>query len=244
MRRTGRARIGTSGFVYDHWRGVFYPPDVPRSRWLEYYATRFDTVELNVTFYRLPGPQTFDSWRRRAPKGFCYAVKLSRYITHILRLRDCADALSTFVARAERLGPLLGPILVQLPPRWGRDLDRLDEFLGCCPKRQRWAVEFRDPSWLCEGAYRLLRARGVALCIHDLIEEHPREVTADFVYLRFHGAGEKYGGSYSAVTLRATARWVAERLSDGLDAFVYFNNDAHGYAAANAADLARRVAGR
>jgi uncharacterized protein YecE (DUF72 family) len=241
--RKPEARIGTSGFAYNHWRGVFYPPDVPQSRWLEHYVRHFDTVELNNTFYRLPGEKTFDSWRRRAPEGFCYTLKLSGYITHRKRLRDAGEPLGVFLSRADRLGELLGPILVQLPPHWHANAERLGYFLDLCPPRYRWAVEFRDPSWLCEAVYDVLRGHGAALCVHDLIADHPAEVTADWVYLRFHGAGQP-DGCYPPRALRQAAGRIRRHLDAGLDVAAYFNNDIHGHAVANAAALRACVQGR
>ncbi len=238
-RKHGTFRAGTSGWQYDHWSGVFYPPDLPKDRWLEHYARHFDTVEVNNTFYRLPQAGTFDSWRERAPEGFCYALKFSRYGTHLKHLKDPAGSIGLFLERAERLGSLLGPILVQLRPNWKVNLERLNGFLNEAPRRRRWAVEFRDPSWLCQGAYEVLRAHNAALCIHDLIADHPRVVTADWVYLRFHGGGD--GGNYSRQALIAAARQARRHLEEGLDVYAYFNNDVGGYAAANAADLRRYV---
>ena len=201
--RKPQLRIGTSGYQYDEWRGLFYPADLPKRRWLAHYAAHFDTVEINNCFYRLPQPAVFDSWRQQAPRGFCYALKFSRYATHMKRLRDPQEPLGRFLEGARRLGPFLGPILVQLPPRWKVNPERLQAFLQAAPRDCRWAVELRDPSWLCEEVYRLLAARGAALCIHDLIPDHPRRITADWVYLRFHGIA--YGGSYSASALRQEA---------------------------------------
>jgi uncharacterized protein YecE (DUF72 family) len=236
-RRRGKLRIGTSGYQYDDWRGLFYPEDLPKSAWFAYYAQRFDAVELNATFYRLPEAATFERWREAAPKGFCYALKFSRYGTHLKRLKEPADTIGLFIERARLLGPSLGPILVQLPPRWHVDPDRLDAFLEAAPKRYRWAVELRDPSWLCEDVYALLRKHGAALCVHDLIERHPRVRTADWVYLRFHG--DEYTGSYSPQALSAAARRIRVHLADGHDVYAFFNNDIGGHAVRNAADLRR-----
>ncbi len=231
----GELRIGTSGYQYEHWRGVFYPRGLPKTRWFEHYARHFDTVEVNNTFYGLPAPATFDRWRAAAPAGFLYALKYSRYGTHIKRLKDPEAHLSVFLERAERLGPLLGPILVQLPPAWGPAVERLAAFLETAPARQRWAVEFRDARWLCEEVYSVLREHNAALCIHDLIDEHPWVVTADWLYLRFHGVG--YAGRYPLHVLRSRAVRVMEHLRAGRDVFAYFNNDIEGYAVANAREL-------
>lgn len=236
----GTPRIGTSGYHYGHWKGVFYPNDLPKDEWFSYYARQFDTVEINNTFYRLPHGKTFAAWRRQAPPGFCYALKFSRYGSHIVRLKKPRDTMRRFLRRADRLGELLGPILVQLPPRWKPDPDRLAAFLKAAPKNHRWAVEFRDPRWLCDEVFTILKEHGSALCIHDMIKNHPPVVTAGWVYLRFHG--ERYSGSYSRQFLTTQATKIRQYLTQGLDVFAYFNNDAEGHAVRNAADLRRYVA--
>jgi len=240
-RPPGKLRIGTSGYQYDHWRGGFYPQARPKSAWFAYYAEHFDALEINATFYRLPEAATFERWRNAAPEGFCYALKYSRYATHMKRLGDPGLAIGRFIARARLLGPHLGPILVQLPPRWHVNVDRLRVFLETAPKAYRWAVEFRDPSWLCDESYALLREHGAALCIHDLIERHPRVCTAQWIYLRFHGHG--HAGSYSPQALSAAARRIRVDLEDGHDVYAFFNNDVGGHAVHNAADLRRYVEG-
>ncbi len=235
----GSLRIGTSGYHYDHWKGIFYPEDLPKDEWFSHYARQFDTVEINNTFYRLPETTTFEAWRRQAPKGFCYALKFSRYGSHIVRLKKPRDTIRRFLRRADRLGEFLGPILVQLPPNWKADPHRLAAFVKAAPKDQRWAVEFRDPRWLCDEVFAILKEHGWALCIHDMINNHPRVVTARWVYLRFHG--DRYSGCYSHQFLAARAAEIREYLADELDVFAYFNNDALGYAVQNAADLRQYV---
>lgn len=236
-KRQARVRIGTSGYQYDHWRGVLYDRQLPRREWFTRYAERFDTVEINNTFYRLPAPAVFESWRQQAPDQFLYALKFSRYGSHLKRLREPEDTIGAFVERAERLGPHLGPILVQLPPRWCANPDRLDAFLAATPRRLRWAVEFRDARWLQDNVFEILRVHRAALCLHDLVENHPVEVTAKWVYLRFHG--ERYGRSYSHQFLTARAAQIADWLERGLDVYAYFNNDLDGHAVRNALDLRR-----
>lgn len=233
----GQLRVGTSGYQYAHWRGVFYPGDLPKADWFTYYAEHFDTAEINNTFYRLPAAETFAGWRRQTPPGFCYALKFSRYGSHLKHLKEPHDSIAKFLGRAARLKEYLGPILMQLPPRWDVNPDRLATFLTAAPRGCRWAVEFRDPRWLCDAVFRVLRDHNAALCIHDLIADHPRQLTADWVYLRFHGGSE--GGNYPPQALRSQARRIRPYLMRGLDVFVYFNNDAHGYAVRNAADLKR-----
>jgi uncharacterized protein YecE (DUF72 family) len=233
-------RIGTSGYQYDHWKGLFYPEEMPRSEWFGHYAARFDTVEINNTFYSLPGPETFDRWRAQAPAGFLYVLKFSRYGSHLKKLLSAEDSIGRFLERANRLGKFLGPILLQLPPRWHVNTTRLAAFLDAAPRGHRWAVEFRDESWLCEPVYSVLRKHGAALCIHDLIRNHPRTRTADWVYLRYHG-DRNHAGRYSAQFLSEEARKIGIDLAKGLDVFAYFNNDVHGHALENAAALKRQV---
>jgi len=233
--------VGTSGYQYDHWRGLFYPADLPKSGWFAFYARHFDTVEINNTFYRLPGPHVFDAWRAAAPPGLIYALKFSRYGTHRKRLKDPRQPIRLFVGRARRLGSCLGPVLAQLPPHWRANPERLRDFLAALPHPPRWTVEFRDPSWLCEPIFELLAKYKVALCVHDMLANHPRPVTADFTYLRFHG--RRYGGTYPPQTLSAYARRIRRLLADGVDVYAYFNNDVEGHAVRNALDLRRYVEG-
>ena len=246
----GRAYVGCSGWSYAHWRGTVYDASVRPKDWFQDYARRFCTVEVNNTFYRLPGPGTFDAWRAQAPDGFLYALKLNQYGTHRRRLREPQAWLGNFVERAVRLGPALGPNLVQLPPRWGRDLERLAAFLDVAtskdisPAPLRWAVEFRDPSWLHEDTYRLLRQYKVALCVHDLLADHPWLVTSDWAYCRFHGPDalqRKYSGEYGAKRLAKPAHIFSEWLGEGRDIYGYFNNDEGGAAVRDAAWLRDRL---
>jgi uncharacterized protein YecE (DUF72 family) len=237
----GQFRVGTSGYQYDHWRGLFYPQDLSKPRWFAYYAQHFDTVEINNTFYGLPSDHTFDSWRAQAPEGFCYALKFSRYGSHVKRLKEPRPTIKNFMQRARRLKDHLGPILVQLPPNWRLDSDRLAIFLRATSATVRWAFEFRDPRWLCDDVFTLLQRHNAALCIHDMIEDHPRQITASWVYLRFHG--DHYSGSYTTQALQAQARWIKQQLVAGRDVFAFFNNDAQGYAVQNAIDLRHYVSG-
>ncbi len=231
-------RVGTSGWVYPHWRGVFYPHDLPQREWFAYYARYFDTVEINNTFYRLPSEETFDMWRTQAPAGFVYAVKANRYITHIRRLRDCAEPLERFLARVRRLGTALGPILYQLPPRWKPNLDRLSSFLALLPTGLIHVMEFRDPRWFIPEVFDLLQKHGVGFCIYHMPEqETPLAVTADTVYIRFHGTGVLYGGSYPDENLLLWTRRIRAWIQQGYHVYVYFNNDAYGHAVRNALTL-------
>src|SRR3954454_4519590 len=198
---TGVARVGCSGWMYKDWRGIVYPEKLPQRRWFEHYATLFDTVEINNTFYRLPPPTTTEAWAAQAPPGFVYAVKLGQFGSHRMKLRDAASWLPNHLDRVDRLGPSMGPTLVQLPPRWRRNVERLDEFLTVAPKGVRWSVELREPSWVHDDVFEVLRRHGAALCIHDLLPDHPVEMTTDWTYIRFHGPdalNTPYHGSYGA----------------------------------------------
>jgi uncharacterized protein YecE (DUF72 family) len=239
--KQGKLRVGTSGFHYNHWKKLFYPETLAKSKWFPFYAEHFDTVEINNTFYHLPSAHAFDSWKNQAPPGFLYALKFNRYGSHWMRLKNAQQTIGNFLTVANRLEKFLGPILVQLPPHWNVNAQRLDEFLTVAPRSLRWAVEFRNPSWLCDEVYAVLERHGAALCIHDIIPEHPRVLTADWTYLRYHG--ERYSGSYSPEQLTAEAKWMKAQLKGGTDVFAYFNNDAQGYAVTNAADLRGYISG-
>lgn len=241
------ARVGCSGWEYKHWKGNFYPETLPRQRWFRHYASVFDTVELNNSFYRLPQKQTMRSWRLQAPMRFIYAVKASRYLTHMRKLKAPSDPLALLFDRARDLGPHLGPVLYQLPPRWKPDLVRLQEFLQAIPKDVRQTIEFRDAAWYTDQVFDLLTRHGVALCIHDMTGcATPRMVVGPFVYARFHGASarSRYSGSYSQAQLDNWADWLDVQMSRGYDVYAYFNNDVGGHAPRNALTLRNALDGR
>jgi uncharacterized protein YecE (DUF72 family) len=228
-------RIGTSGWEYPHWAGSFYPRDIPRDRHLEFYAEHFDTVELNNSFYRLPEAETFAGWARRVPDGFSFAVKASRYLTHVRRLREPGDPLHRLWTRVRRLEGHLGPMLYQLPPRWLPNHQRLAEFLGAIPPRELQAIEVRDRRWYGRRLRALLEEAGVALCLHDMAGSAPPPArVGPFVYVRFHGVGEKYGGSYSPQRLTAWAARMTAWAQQGWPVWAYFNNDIGGHAVRDA----------
>jgi uncharacterized protein YecE (DUF72 family) len=239
----GKIHIGTSGWHYKHWRGLFYPDKLPASEMFAFYAKHFDTVEVNNSFYHLPLASTFDSWRENSPGNFLFAVKGSRFITHMKKLKDPATSSQKFFTGVERLEHKLGPVLFQLPPRWKLNIERLTLFLEALPKEHKYVFEFRDESWLVGGVYDVLRKYHAAFCIHDLAgRQTPLEITADFTYIRFHGPGSaKYRGSY---TIQALEGW-AERIRlwrRKLSAvYVYFNNDIGGHAIENAQTLNRML---
>lgn len=231
--------IGTSGWHYKHWVGSFYPPKTPASRMFELYAQHFDTVELNNSFYKLPPVETFREWRAAAPRNFLFAVKASRFITHNLKLKNPQNALDNILSRADELGKKLGPVLFQLPPRWKRNVDRLDEFLSVLPRYHRYVFEFREPSWHHEDVFTVLRKHRAAYCIYELAGFRTgMTITADFTYVRLHGPGRgKYEGSYSGAQLQRWAQQVNEWSKTLKAVYVYFDNDQAGFAPANALRL-------
>ena len=230
--------VGTSGWSYPHWAGPFYPQDLPDDEWLGYYARRFASVEINNSFYQLPARETLATWRDTVPPGFEFAVKASRYVTHMKKLKDPAVTMPGFLERVATLGRHLGPILFQLPPRWHCNADRLHDFLAALPHDHRYAFEFRDPSWFDPAILGLLEGFGAAFCVYDLGgDRSPAHVTAGFAYVRLHGPGAAYQGSYSEQALRDWARTFSDWLDAGHDVYCYFDNDEAGHAAANAARL-------
>jgi uncharacterized protein YecE (DUF72 family) len=232
-------RVGTSGFIYDDWRGRFYPSSA-RGAELEWYAAQFDTVELNVTFYRMPPSSTFRSWASRVPAGFLFAVKASRYLTHVKRLVDPRDAVEFLLERASELGPHLGPILIQLPPDMPADLDRLSETLACFPTSIKVAVEPRHPSWFTDELRDLLRDRGAALCIADRRGPvTPIWSTTNWFYLRFHAGRASPRPCYGARALQTWAETLAAQMATTATSYAYFNNDHHGCALRDAGVFAR-----
>lgn len=231
------ARIGCSGWQYRHWRGAFYPDTLPVSGWFEHYAGQFDTVEVNYTFYRLPEIATFQEWRRRAPAGFLFSVKASRYLTHMKKLKDPDEPLDRFFSRARGLGRTFGPVLYQLPPNWPLDMRRLDDFLSALPARRSHVLEFRHPSWYAPDVFERLNRAGVSLCLHDMQGSASGQLrVGPIVYLRLHGTA-RYTGSYSDEQLERWAGWLTRQVAEGMPAYVYFNNDIGGHAPRDAMRL-------
>lgn len=237
-------RIGTSGWHYKHWIGRYYPAGTKQGEMLPHYLRDFDTVELNNTFYQLPKEESFDTWRDSTPHDFVFAVKGSRFITHMIKLKDAERGLSNFLPLAERLHGKLGPILWQLPPKWNVNLERLESFLKALPRKHRYAFELRNPTWMTDAVYELFRKYNAAFCIYELAGyQSPLQITADWSYVRLHGPTPfKYQGSYSDAQL---AEW-AERIrnwSRELDAiYVYFDNDDSAHAVHDALTLKKLVA--
>ena len=234
--------VGTSGWQYRDWRNAFYPPDVPQSAWLTQYATRFATVEVNNTFYRLPDATTFHRWRAATPEGFTFAVKASRYITHLKRLRDPADPVDLLLERAGTLKDRLGPFLFQLPPTMHADAGRLSDTLQAIGGRARAAFEFRHPSWLTDPVLELLNEAGAALVLVDRAGRRSEPlVTGGWSYVRFH-QGTRMRPGYRRDRLRSWAD-VIMSLPAG-DVFVYFNNDPGGAAPRDAGRMMALLAER
>ncbi|MFW6172299.1 MAG: DUF72 domain-containing protein [Elusimicrobiota bacterium] len=229
--------IGTSGFQYGHWKDNFYPSDVPKRKWFEYYRNYFDTVELNTTFYHLPKQKTVESWSDRAGKNFVFALKASRYITHVKRLKDPKDPLKNFFDAVEPVKGKTGPVLFQLPGRAKKNFKRLENFLDALDGYNVSKVfELRNPTWWDEEVYDLLNKHNVCLCWYSMPDNNPPEVlTADFLYIRMHGAESLYQSSYSDKELEKLAKKIYK--VNVSKVFVYFNNDNKGYAVKNALKL-------
>ena len=238
-------RIGCSGWSYKHWKaGVFYPQGLKAKDEFGYYAGRFDTAEINGSFYRLPTASTVEGWRERSPAGFLFAWKASRFITHMKRLLDPAPSLELMFSRTDILEGKLGPILFQLPPQMGRNDDRLAAFLDALPPGRRYAFEFRHPSWYDQAVFDALAAHDVALCISD--HHHapaPWRLTASWAYVRGHGPGGYYVGRYPDRTLRSWAERITAWRAEGRDVVCYFDNDPAG-AAPKDADRLLELIGR
>jgi uncharacterized protein YecE (DUF72 family) len=237
-------RIGTSGWYYDHWKERFYPAGLPKSKWFEYYAQHFDTVEINNTFYHLPKEQTLRRWRELAPEGFLYAVKANRYITHIRKLHAAAEPLERFFERVNLLKNTLGPILYQLPPSLHKNLDLLAGFIKLLPKNKTAVFEFRHESWYTDETFDLLEKTGVGFCIHDMPgNESPRLVSGQVIYIRFHGTTGRYAGDYPESQLQDWADWLKAQTQKVRAIYVYFTNDSQAHAVKNAKQL-RRLLGK
>jgi uncharacterized protein YecE (DUF72 family) len=240
--RKGKIHIGTSGWHYKHWKGTFYPEDAKEKDQFKEYLKSFSTVELNNSFYKLPPPETFETWRKSTPARFIFAVKANRFLTHNKKLIVDKNSIKRFFHSVDRLEKKLGPILFQLPPKWRINAERLETFIEALPEGYRYTFEFREHSWYDQEVYRILRDNNCAFCIYEL-EYHmsPMEITADFIYIRLHGPGNKYQGSYSDKTLKDWATHCKEWQKKGLDVYIYFDNDQEGYAAFNAVRLAELV---
>jgi uncharacterized protein YecE (DUF72 family) len=239
----GAIHVGCSGWNYRHWRGPFYPDKMAVKRWFDHYASVFGTVELNTSFYRLPKPDTFTKWRDQAPEGFRYAVKAPRFITHMKKLKECAEPVEEFLTRARNLGGTIGPILYQLPPRWAFNRERLEEFMALLPPDLIHVFEFREKSWITEEVLALLDARGIAFCVHDMPgSATPRWASGPIAYIRFHGGEGKYWGRYSDEGLLSWSDWIVEQSRLGREVWCFFNNDMFAHAIDDALTLRSMLA--
>jgi uncharacterized protein YecE (DUF72 family) len=245
--KAARAYIGTSGWNYKHWRNLIYPERTPQKRWLDFIVEHFDTVEVNTSFYRIPKKETVAAWSESTPERFRFALKLWRGITHYRKLRNSETFTGNFLEVIQHLPPKRrAPLLIQLPPNQGKDIDRLIEYVRTLRELsdKKWliAVEFRNSNWLADDTYQTLNKENVALCIHDMVGKGDTDRTnnADFVYVRRHGTHEgRYAGSYSPEQLRADANRIRQWSAEGRKVFVYYNNDIGGHAFWNARDLRR-----
>ena len=235
--------VGCSGWVYRHWKGGFYPADLPQKRWFEHYSQEFDTVEINASFYRLPLASTFTGWRDKAPPGFRYAVKANRFLTHLKKLVDCEEQADEFIALARGLGETVGPILYQLPPNLKKNVDRLAAFVGRLAPDLEHVVEFRHASWYDREVLETLDRHGVGFVAHDLMDLiSPRWASGRTAYVRFHGTGGKYWGRYSDEHIADWAKWLMQQRAAGRSAWAYFNNDIHEHAIHDATNLKGQLA--
>jgi len=231
-------QIGTSGWVYRHWLGSFYPPELAHDQYLSFYAQQFPTVEVNYSFYRLPERLIFETWRSQTPPGFLFAVKASRYLTHMKKLKEPQEPLARLMERVGGLQEKLGPILFQFPHQWSLNIERLQSFLELLQAypQQRYTFEFRHPSWLILQVYELLERAGAALCL-PVSPTVPLDIrlTASWTYIRMH-CGHK-GIGYSETELVTWTSHIHSFLAQGVDVYVYFNNDPDGYAIRDAQHL-------
>jgi uncharacterized protein YecE (DUF72 family) len=230
--------VGCSGWHYEHWRGLYYPEELPKPKWLSFYARQFTTVELNNSFYHLPSEKAFNTWRESTPEDFIFAVKVSRFITHIKRLRNLGSAIETFLGRAGLLKEKLGPLLYQLPPSIKRNDGLLQSFLSTLPPKYQHVIEFRHESWMDERVFDILRAHNAGLCVFDMPGlSCPLVATTDFAYVRFHGSEGLYSSCYSAEQLADWAKRIARLGRKVKASYIYFNNDAEAFAVGNAMTL-------
>lgn len=258
MNKETSIHIGTSGWVYKHWKGRFYPDNLAEKEYLKYYSEHFSTVEVNSSFYHLLKEESTTNWVKSVPDDFVFAVKASRYITHMKKLKEPESTTLNFFESIKPFGGKVGPILFQLPPKFGYNKERLEsffevlpEFAGCatrtnpegahCAPCYKYAFEFRDTSWFNEETYEILRRNNAAFCIYNLGNfQSPKEVTADFVYIRLHGNYGLGSGKYSNEQLEEFAGDIRNFIAQGKDVFCYFNNDEAGYAVENAIELEKK----
>ena len=230
--------IGTSGWMYKHWKGPFYPEKISNEDMLNFYTDHFSTVEVNNTFYKLPNIKTVQNWMNKTPKQFIFAIKANRFITHRKYLKDGQVTVKNLLSPIKILNYKLGPILFQLPPNWNVNLERITEFIEILPKDFLYVFEMRNSSWYIQNIYDLFKEYNIALCIHDFYGKiTPQKITADFTYIRFHGPEGHYYGNYTSEQLNQWAQKINKWIQQNITVFAYFNNDAYAWAVQNALEL-------
>lgn len=237
-----RIYIGTSGWVYDHWKERFYPKNLSRHKLLTYYSEQFNSVEINNTFYKLPKRKTVKNWYDNSKENFIFSVKANRYITHMKNLKDSKEPIDNLLDRISILKEKLGPILFQLPPQWHKNISRLKNFLNVLPKKNIFVMELRHSSWFDQDILNLLKEKNISLCIHDIKGEFsPQKITSEVIYIRFHGPEGSYYNKYSHKEIKIWAKKIYDWYDDNLDIYVYFNNDAQARAIENARELRKEL---
>jgi len=227
--------VGCSGWHYEHWKLLYYPEGLAKSKWLQFYAKQFNTVELNNSFYHLPSEKAFVSWRESSPDNFVFAVKVSRFITHIKRLKNFGAAMENFLSRACLLKSKLGPLLYQLPPNMKRNDELLESFLSSLPQKYQYVFEFRHESWLNDSVFHILQRYNTGLCVFDMPGfTCPLVATSDFAYIRFHGSTGMYSSCYSNEELSQWVEKIAQLAQNLKAVYIYFNNDAEAFSVKNA----------
>ena len=234
----GKLYIGTSGWCYNNWVGNFYPRDLNKNKWLKYYSKYFNTVEINSSFYHLTRKETFNNWALQTPDNFVFVVKASRYITHIKKLVDCSEPFKKLLDSALKLGNKLGLFLFQLPPNLKKNIIKLEDFFKIILKNYRYVFEFRNESWFCDEVYNLLNEFGAGIVISSSPSFPYHEIiTGNLCYIRMHGSEQLYSSSYSEKELQKLSALIRKNLKKNINTYVYFNNDAFGYAIENAMKL-------
>jgi uncharacterized protein YecE (DUF72 family) len=241
---SGSIHLGTSGWTYDHWKEVFYPNDVPKRQWFEYYCSQFQTVELNASFYRIPTLKVVEGWNSRSPQEFRFAIKMSRLVTHERKLKNCEHELEWFFSVFEPLTKKIAVFLIQLPPTLKFDPDRIINFSRLFPRDAHAVFEFRNTTWYRDETVSVLRDLGYSFCIHDMSELATEKiVTSPIAYIRFHGFDSQYGGDYPDNHLLQWAKWIKAQAARGVSVYGYFNNDIGGFAVKNCRKLIQLVDG-
>jgi uncharacterized protein YecE (DUF72 family) len=239
--------IGTSGWNYKHWKGLFYPEEIPESKWLEYYSRFFNTVEINMTFYRFPDEKSVEKWEKMVPAGFLFSVKGNRIITHVKKLKDIENLLKRFLTIISLFGRKLGPVLFQLPPSFAFKKERLNEFCKVLSSQNiiekgKFSIEMREKSWLNEETFSILKFYGISLCFSDYPElEVSSPLTSSFAYIRRHGPSSLYSSCYTEKEIEEDSRFILELIREKKDVFIYYNNDAYAWAVKNALQLKEKI---